>query len=117
MSPGDVHRAGRLLGARVVGPDGRVLGHVNDLRLAPGPAIRGLRAELVVEGLLVADRHAGSLLGYDRRREQGPWPVRTLVRALHRRASFVPWSAVVAVSWSDGEVTIDPAQRRAPDLP
>lgn len=100
MTRSDRHRLSELLGTAVVDLDGNVVGHVNDVRLGPGPAVHGTRAELVVEGIIVADRHAGSLLGYDRRREQGPWLVRRIVRYLHRRARYLPWSDVAELDWS-----------------
>jgi sporulation protein YlmC with PRC-barrel domain len=102
-----VHRLGDLLGAKVTGVDGRNLGHVNDVRLAPGQAVRGVRAELVVEGIVVSDRHAGSMLGYDRRDDQGPWLVRRLVRRVHRNARYLPWSAVREVDWETKGISVD----------
>jgi hypothetical protein len=94
------------LGFAVVNEGGAVLGHVNDVRLATGAAVRGTRAELLLDGLVVGNRHAGSLLGYDRRREQGPWLLRRVVRWLHRRAGYVPWRAVRAVDWSGRRVVV-----------
>ena len=85
---------------------GRALGHVNDVRLATGHGIRGTRAELLVEGFVVGTRHAGSLLGYDRRSEQGPWLVRRLVRWLHRHAGYVAWEAVRSVDWGERRVVV-----------
>jgi hypothetical protein len=82
---GRVLRLNDLLGLPVESPGGRTLGHVNDVRLRPSQAVRGLRSELVIDGLIIADRHAGSLLGYDRRAEQGPWLVRRVVRYLPER--------------------------------
>ena len=102
MTLSDPRRLHDLLGLPVVTVDGRTLGHVNDVRLAPGPALHGMRSELLVDGLVVADRHAGSLLGYDRRAEKGPWLVRVAVRFLHRSAGYAPWSAVHSVEWGDG---------------
>jgi len=110
MSPSEVtvtHRLGDLLGAQVTTPEGQQLGHVNDVRVGPGQAVRGLRAELVVEGLVLSDRHAGSLLGYDRRSAQGPWLVRTIVRRLHRNMRYLPWSAVREVAWAERRITVD----------
>jgi sporulation protein YlmC with PRC-barrel domain len=110
MSPSDVpvtHRLGELLGATVTTGDGRQLGHVNDVRLAPGHAARGLQVQLLVDGLVISHRHAGSMLGYDRRVEQGPWLVRAVVRWVHRYALYLPWSAVEEVSWSDRRITVD----------
>lgn len=102
-----------LLGLPVVGPDGRVLGHLNDVRLAPTAAVDGVFPQLVVDGLVVDGRHVGGLLGYDRRAEQGPWLVRRLVRLLHRRAGFLPWDAVGEVDW-DGQVVRVTAEQLGP---
>jgi hypothetical protein len=116
MSPseaGVTHRISDLLGATVTARDGREIGHVNDLRLAPGKAVRGVHVELVVDGLIVSDRHAGSMLGYDRRAEQGPRLVRALVRRVHRNARYLPWTAVYDVAWADRRITVD-ADRLAP---
>ena len=116
MSPSKAavtHRITDLLGATVTGQDGRDIGHVNDVRLAPGQAVRGLQAELVVDGLVISDRHAGSMLGYDRRAEQGPWLVRAVVRRLHRDARYLRWAAVAEVAWADRRITVD-ADKLAP---
>jgi sporulation protein YlmC with PRC-barrel domain len=86
-----------LLGLPVLAVDGSRLGLVNDLRLVPSDRVRGVFAELVVDGIVVGGHHAGSMLGYDRRGEQGPWLVRILVRALHRHAGYVPWSDVESI--------------------
>ncbi|HEY4315794.1 MAG TPA: hypothetical protein VGO19_09840, partial [Actinomycetes bacterium] len=48
--------------------------------------------------------HAGSMLGYDRRAEQGPWLVRVLVRALHSHAGYVPWADVEAIDLERREI-------------
>jgi hypothetical protein len=101
-----VHRLGHLLGFAVVTDGGRELGHVNDVRLATGHGVRGTRAELLVEGFVVGTRHAGSLLGYDRRSEQGPWLLRRLVRWLHRHAGYVAWEAVRSVDWDERRVVV-----------
>jgi sporulation protein YlmC with PRC-barrel domain len=105
------HRLGELLGFVVVTRSGRVLGHLNDVRLAPTTVTRGLMPELVVEGLVVDGRHAASLLGYDRRAEQGPRLVRLMVRWLHRRAGYLPWRDVERVMWTERRVRV-----RAEDL-
>jgi hypothetical protein len=108
-SPPRVHRLNDLLGATVSTTDGRDIGHVNDVRLAPSQSVRGIRAEMLVEGLIISDRHAGSLLGYDRRPDQGPWLVRVLIRRLHRKARYLPWTGIRHVSWAEGRITVDPA--------
>jgi sporulation protein YlmC with PRC-barrel domain len=102
-------RMSHLLGATVTGSDGAVIGHVNDVRLAPGASIRGIRAELLVEGLVISDRHAGSMLGYDRRSDQGPRVIRFFVRRIHRHARYLPWHAVRDVSWPDRRITVNAA--------
>jgi hypothetical protein len=93
-----------LLGLPVLAVDGSRLGLVNDLRLAPSGRVRGVFAELVVDGIVVDGHHAGSMLGYDRRAEQGPWLVRIFVHALHRHAGYVPWSAVESIDLEGREV-------------
>jgi sporulation protein YlmC with PRC-barrel domain len=100
-----VHRLAELLGAEVVDAAGRRLGHVNDVRFVAGQD-RGHGQELTVAGLVVAGRHAGSLLGYDRRPSQGPWLVRAVVRRLHRHAGYVPWTEVRHVAWADRRVEV-----------
>lgn len=107
------HRLVELLGADVVGADGSFLGHVNDLRLAPTADVRGRFDALVVEGLIVDGRHAGSLLGYDRNTEQGPWLVRAAVRRLHRHAGYLPWTAVESIDWR-ARRSVTNAQLRRP---
>jgi sporulation protein YlmC with PRC-barrel domain len=111
----DAHRLGELLGAPVVGADGASLGHVNDVRLGPAPGVTGVRAPLRTEGLIVSDRHAGSLLGYDRYRDQGPALVRAVVRRLHRDARYVPWEGVRRIDWHPARIEVD--QRAARPLP
>lgn len=107
MTPTDAgtpagHRLADLLGATVVSAGGRELGHVNDVRLSVETGPDG--PELVVDGLVVSGRHAGSMLGYDRRGDQGPWLLRTIVRRLHRGAGYLPWTAVGEVRWADRRV-------------
>ena len=57
-------------------------------------------------GLVVAGRHEGSLLGYDRRAGQGPWLLRVLIRRLHRNAGFAPWGSVGSVDWAERRVVL-----------
>jgi hypothetical protein len=90
-------RLSRLLGADVLAADGRRLGFVSDLRLVQAGPPRGLMATLLVEGIIVGGRHPGSLLGYERRPEQGPWLVRSIVRMLHRKVRYVLWGDVADV--------------------
>ena len=87
-------KASDLLGLEVVDRGGRRLGVVTDLRCVQDGPLRGSMAAPRVESLLVSRRHTGSMLGYDRREQQGPWLLRTIVRRLHRDLTVIPWSAV-----------------------
>jgi sporulation protein YlmC with PRC-barrel domain len=95
-----------LLGLPVLGPDGTKLGFLSDLRLAPTATVDGVFPRLVVDGLVVDGRHVGSMLGYDRRAEQGPWVLRRIVRQLHRDAGYLPWDALDSVDWDAGTVKV-----------
>jgi hypothetical protein len=97
-------RASDLLYARVVGPDGRPLGVVTGLRCSlDGPSAGRLRAPRL-QTLVVNPRRAGTLLGYEKERKQGPWLVRRVVELLHRGSRFVEWDAVAEVG--DGVVRL-----------
>jgi hypothetical protein len=102
----DRHRMVHLLGLPVLDPDGRQLGYLSDLRLAPTANVDGMFPRLVVDGLVVDGRHVGSMLGYDRRAEQGPWLLRRLVRRIHRDAGYLPWDAVDSVDWESGVLRV-----------
>jgi hypothetical protein len=71
----------------VVGPDGEACGRVLDVRLEPDrlpePRIR-------LTTLIVGKGRPGTMLGYDRCGEQGPWLVNRGVRWLHRHTGQVP---------------------------
>jgi sporulation protein YlmC with PRC-barrel domain len=85
--PGVRRRLFELLGAPVTGPDGAALGRVLDVRLESGPTPDG---PLRVVALIVGRGRPGSLLGYDRAAEKGPWLVNLAVRRLHRHTGQVP---------------------------
>ena len=87
-------RASELLGRRVVDSGGRPVGYVTDLRCALNGPLRGVMCAPRVQSLVVSRRRVGSLLGYDRREQQGPWIIRLVVRRLHRHLVVVPWSSV-----------------------
>jgi sporulation protein YlmC with PRC-barrel domain len=95
-----------LLGLPVLLAGGDRAGYVNDVRLAPSDRRRGRLPELVTEGLVVGRRRNGTLLGYDRRQEQGPLVVRAVLRVLHRHTGYVPWSSVREVDLESGEVRL-----------
>lgn len=88
--PGVRRRLSRLLGASVSGPDGAPLGRVLDVRLEPDRTPQG---PLRVVALIVGKGRPGSLLGYDRSADQGPWLVNRVVRWLHRHSGQVPVNA------------------------
>lgn len=99
-------RASDLLGAPVLDRDGEPVGTVTDLRCVQDGPLRGAMAAPRVAQLLVSHRHTGSLLGYDRREQQGPWLVRVLVRRLHRGLLAVPWSAVAGYPRDGGPIRL-----------
>lgn len=87
-------RATDLIGLDVLDGAGDHLGVVIDLRCVQDGPLRGATATLRVEALLVSRRRTGTLLGYERRVQQGPWLLRTVLGRLHGRTLLVPWSAV-----------------------
>lgn len=76
-------RLGRLTGMDVADPDGTRIGRVLDARFEPD------LDHLVLCSLIVGHGRPGSMLGYDRRAEQGPSLVRAIVRWMHRHSVIV----------------------------
>jgi hypothetical protein len=108
------HRLGELTGmeARVTdGPDRGRIGTVMDARFSPGANGRP-----VLVSLIVGHGRPGSLLGYDRRRAQGPWLVRTLVRRLHRHTVLAD-AAHAEIHWDRREVHLDRRPTEPPGHP
>jgi hypothetical protein len=93
------HRLSDLLGMQVVFADGRDGDQVVDVRMVRGDRVRGTMSELVVDGFIIGRRRPGTLFGYDRNPSMGPWVLRVIVRALHRRTGYVDWSDVRRVDW------------------
>ena len=104
-APAATHRLGQLLGMSVISATGRVLGQVNDVRVRAPAGTVGYGG-LVVDGLVVAQHDTGSLLGYDRRPQQGPALIRAIVARLHRRAGYVTWGGVHVVDWDERRVLL-----------
>src|SRR3954451_1069086 len=98
-------KARELLGSRVIDGRGRVLGHVIDLRCVQNGPLRGVMHAPRIESLLVSRRRIGSLLGYQRHEQQGPWAIRAIVRRVHRHLIVVPWSSVEAY---DTDIVLKP---------
>jgi len=86
-------KASDLIGRPVVDSTGRRIGVVTDLRCVQDGPLRGAMAAPRVRDVIVSRRRTGSMLGYDRRDQQGPWLIRLLVRWLHRDLLIVPWEA------------------------
>jgi hypothetical protein len=108
------HRLGRLTGMDVLLTDGGEpvrMGRVLDARFAPGPGGR-----LVLDSLIVGQGRPGSLLGYDRRRAQGPWLVRILIRRLHRHTVLAD-ASTVEILWDRDEVHLDTRPTETPGHP
>lgn len=85
-------RAGELLGAAVVDPQGRKCGVVVEIR-SRAEEEPGHRPVLVVTGFIIG-RHRWRLLGYERSDEQRPALLRAIVRRLHRRTRYATWDDV-----------------------
>ena len=95
-------RASDLLGAEVHTADGGRLGVVTGLRCtSDGPSTGGLPAPRV-RALQVTGRHVGAALGYQQDGQRGPWLVRALVQALHRRTALVDVGSIDRIE--DGTV-------------
>jgi hypothetical protein len=88
-------RATELLGAPVVGPAGRRLGQVLDVRLVQDGPLLGAYAALRVDALVVGSHTVAAHLGYDRARVNGPWLVNTVVNALTKGNGLLPWDEAV----------------------
>lgn len=96
-------RAGDLLGAPVLDPEGRRVGQVVDIRVLPSEDGR----RLTVDGLLLS-RHATRLFGYERGAERGPAVFERLAARIHRHDRYAHLSEVafddgvrLRVDWDD----------------
>jgi hypothetical protein len=87
-------RASELLGRPVHDSAGRLLGIVIDLRCVQDGPLRGSMAAPRVDQLIVSPRRTGSMLGYHRPEQRGPWLIRTIVRWLHRNERTIAWDDV-----------------------
>jgi len=108
-------RLGSLAGMTVEEPDGRKVGQVLDARFEPNGD-----GALVLRSLLVGRGGPGSLLGYDRRADQGPLIVRRIIRLWHRDTRVVD-IASAQILWNNEHVRLrEPLRsigRRATDSP
>lgn len=97
----EAFRLGDLAGMAVLDAEGRQVGKVIDARFEPA----GDGAQ-VLRWLLVGRGGAGSLLGYERRADQGPWLIALLLRRWHRNTKVVPVEHAT-VSWNTHQVHLD----------
>lgn len=99
------HRLDDLIGMAVEDAGPRAGLRVLDVRLAAmsDPPSH----ELLVTHLVVGGGGLGSLLGYDRDAEQGPWLVAAVLRLWHRHSGLVAWENVRSVDWEGGRVRVD----------
>jgi sporulation protein YlmC with PRC-barrel domain len=104
----DAYRLGRLTGMGVLDPEGTRIGRVLDARFEPkhsGSDRDSGNEHLVLCSIIVGHGRPGSLLGYDRRADQGPWLVRIVVRWLHRHSVIVD-AEDAAIDWAAGTVRL-----------
>ncbi|TKK89357.1 hypothetical protein FDA94_10555 [Herbidospora galbida] len=92
----DRDRLSSLVGRRVVDRDGAPVGQVADVQLTQdGPLLGESTQALRLSGLVVAPRHTGQLLGYERGPGgNSPALVRVVIRRLHRGSRFVSWEQI-----------------------
>jgi len=81
---------------------GRGTLRVLDVRMEGDPGRRGAR----VAGLIVGRGRPGSLLGYDRSRERGPWLVAAVVRRISRHSRLVGLGPEVEIDWAARKVRV-----------
>jgi sporulation protein YlmC with PRC-barrel domain len=108
VDPERVRRTVDVLNRSVRDRDGRELGRVSDLRLRTGFVDEGSRWRtrgMEVTDLILNQRALATLLGYERRHDQGPWLLRTLLRRFRPPAhALLPWERA-EVSWEEHRVT------------
>ncbi|KQY55674.1 hypothetical protein ASD11_14255 [Aeromicrobium sp. Root495] len=111
---GPRHRFSRLAGMKVRFSDGSEGDQVTDVRMAKGPR-RGHLPELRVERLIVGRNRPGTLFGYDRDKQRGPWIIQKVLGWVHRHTGWVRWSDVDSIDWDAGIVTLACAEIRPID--
>ena len=77
-------RLSDLLGMSIRFHGGHEQDQVIDVRLAPAERVRGSLQELVVEGFIVGRPRPGTLFGYDRHPDQGPWIIEVAAHRISR---------------------------------
>jgi hypothetical protein len=100
-------RASDLIGLDVYDVADKRIGVVTDLRCVQDGPLRGSMQAPRIAALIISTRHTGSMLGYDRRSQQGPWLIRLIVRFLHRDAVLIPWERVADTT---GPIRLHPGE-------
>jgi sporulation protein YlmC with PRC-barrel domain len=107
-------KASDLIGTAVHDANGQRLGVITDLRCVQDGPLRGAMQAPRVSAIIVSRRHTGSLLGYERGNQQGPWLIRKIVQRLHRHALLIPWDSITR---TDGHIQLHPGETGQQPLP
>ncbi|QNE21300.1 hypothetical protein F1D05_29520 [Kribbella qitaiheensis] len=90
-------RLTELLGVRVLDAHGNDIGGVADVRLVQdGPLQPSMQAALRVDGLIVVERRASQLFGYER--HVGPALLRRIVHSRLGAVWYLPWQDIDQIS-------------------
>lgn len=86
-------RLNELLGRLVIDATGATIGGVADVRLVQdGPLLSSMNSALRLDGLIVVERHATQLFGYER--HVGPALLRWLVHRHLGEVWYLPWQDI-----------------------
>ncbi|MDQ1730369.1 MAG: hypothetical protein QOK10_528 [Pseudonocardiales bacterium] len=96
-------KASDILGLPVRDPRGQDLGIVTDLRCVQDGPLRGSMNAPRVQSVVVTSRRTGSLLGYHRPEQTGPWLIRAVVSRLSRPVRVLDWDDL---ELNDTELTL-----------
>ena len=89
-------RLNDLLGRPVADATGTTIGSVADVRLVQdGPLLPSMNSALRIDGLIIVERHATQLFGYER--HVGPALLRGLVHRHLGEVWYLPWQDVTEV--------------------
>lgn len=84
-----------LMGAKVVGRDGRPIGVVTDVRLVQdGPITGSFGAAFRVHGLVIGRTTIGAHMGFDRKNVRGPWLLKALFGRIQGTQRYAEWSLI-----------------------
>jgi PRC-barrel domain len=87
-----------LLGAKVVGRDGRRVGVVVDVRLVQdGPTVGEFGAAFRVHGLVIGRSSVGAHMGFERANVRGPWLLKTLFGWIQGTERYATWDLIRSI--------------------